>query len=127
MLVQLVPFILIFIIMYFLIIRPQQKRAKDHQEMIKNVRRGDQIVTTGGLIGKVTKVIDDNELELEIARWRARARCSRHDRRCPRQGRTRQGLIRPRLATERSAPAGRRSSPPNADKEDVDRCFAFPG
>lgn len=67
MFLQLVPFILIFVIMYLLIIRPQQKRAKEHQEMIKNVRRGDQIVTTGGLIGKVTKVVDDGELEVEIA------------------------------------------------------------
>ena len=67
MFVQLVPFILIFIIMYFLIIRPQQKRAKDHREMIKNVRRGDTVVTTGGLIAKVTKVSDDAELEIEIA------------------------------------------------------------
>jgi preprotein translocase subunit YajC len=64
---QLVPFVLIFVIMYFLIIRPQQKRQRDHQEMIKNVRRGDQIVTTGGLIGKVSKVVDDGELEVEIA------------------------------------------------------------
>lgn len=67
MLVQIVPFVLIFVIMYFLIIRPQQRRAKDHQEMIKNVRRGDTIITTGGLIGKVTKVNDEAELELEIA------------------------------------------------------------
>ena len=67
MLVSLLPFVLIFVIMYFLILRPQQKRAKAHQEMIKNVRRGDQIVTTGGLIGKVTKVTDEAELELEIA------------------------------------------------------------
>jgi preprotein translocase subunit YajC len=67
MFVQIVPFILIFVIMYFLIIRPQQKRAKAHQEMIKNVRRGDQIITTGGLIGKVTKVIDDDQIEVEIA------------------------------------------------------------
>jgi len=48
-------------------IRPQQKRQKDHQEMIKNVRRGDQVVMSGGLIGKVAKVTDDNEVELEIA------------------------------------------------------------
>ena len=61
------PFILIFVIMYFLMIRPQQKRQKEHQEMIKNVRRGDQVVMSGGLIGKVSKVTDDNELELEIA------------------------------------------------------------
>ena len=62
-----VPFVLIFVIMYFLMIRPQQKRQKEHQEMIKNVRRGDQVVMSGGLIGKVSKVSDDNELELEIA------------------------------------------------------------
>ena len=52
---QLVPFVLIFVIMYFLILRPQQKRAKDHQEMVKNVRRGDTVVTTGGLVGRVTR------------------------------------------------------------------------
>ena len=54
-------------IMYFLILRPQQKKAKDHQTMIGAVRRGDTIVTTGGLIGKVTKATDGAELELEIA------------------------------------------------------------
>jgi len=64
---QLVPFALIFVILYFLIIRPQQKRAKDHANLIKNLRRGDSVITNGGLIGKVTKVIDDAELELEIA------------------------------------------------------------
>jgi preprotein translocase subunit YajC len=64
---QLVPFLLIFVIMWFLIIRPQQRRVKDHQEMIKNVRRGDTVVTTGGIVGKVTKATDDPELELEIA------------------------------------------------------------
>jgi preprotein translocase subunit YajC len=53
--------------MWFLIIRPQQKRVKSHQEMIKNVRRGDTIVTSGGIIAKVSKVIDDAELEAEIA------------------------------------------------------------
>lgn len=64
---SLVPFILIFVIMWFLIIRPQQKRMKEHRELIANVRRGDTIVTSGGLIGKVTKVIDDGEVEAEIA------------------------------------------------------------
>ncbi len=64
---SLVPFVLIFVIMWFLIIRPQQKRVKDHRAMISNVRRGDSIVTSGGLIAKVTKVIDDNEVEAEIA------------------------------------------------------------
>ena len=62
-----VPFILIFGIMYFLLIRPQQKKVKEHQEMVAALRRGDQVVTQGGLIGKVTKVKDDNEVEIEIS------------------------------------------------------------
>jgi preprotein translocase subunit YajC len=65
--IQIVPFVLIFVIMWFLIIRPQQKRVKSHQEMIKNVRRGDTVVTSGGIVGKVTKVVDDGEIEVEIA------------------------------------------------------------
>src|SRR6478609_8494852 len=67
MLTSLLPFVLIFIIMYFLILRPQQKRVKQHAEMVKNVRRGDTVVTNGGLVGKVTKVIDDDQIEIEIA------------------------------------------------------------
>ena len=67
MLVSLLPFVLIFVIMYFLILRPQQKRVKQHQEMVKNVRRGDTVVTSGGLVGKVTKVVDDDQLEVEIS------------------------------------------------------------
>ena len=67
MLMSLLPFALIFVIMYFLILRPQQKRVKQHQEMVKNVRRGDTVITNGGLIGKVTKVIDDDQIEIEIA------------------------------------------------------------
>jgi len=67
MLMSLLPFALIFVIMYFLILRPQQKRVKTHQEMVKNVRRGDTVITNGGLIGKVTKVIDDDQIEIEIA------------------------------------------------------------
>src|SRR6202162_3532528 len=63
----LLPFILIFVIMYFLILRPQQKKAKQHQEMVKNLRRGDTVITSGGLIGKVTKVVDDEQVEIEIA------------------------------------------------------------
>jgi preprotein translocase subunit YajC len=66
MLVSLLPFVLIFVIMYFLILRPQQKRAKQHQEMVKNMRRGDSVVTSGGLLGKITKVVDENEIEVEI-------------------------------------------------------------
>ena len=65
---QFIPLILIFAIMYFLLIRPQQKKVKEHQAMVAALRRGDQVVTQGGLIGKVTKVKDDdNEIEVEIA------------------------------------------------------------
>ncbi|AXK80111.1 preprotein translocase subunit YajC [Pseudolabrys taiwanensis] len=67
MIMSLLPFVLIFVIMYFLILRPQQKRVKTHQEMVKNVRRGDTVITNGGLVGKVTKVIDDDQVEIEIA------------------------------------------------------------
>jgi preprotein translocase subunit YajC len=67
MIMSLLPFILIFVIMYFLILRPQQRRVKQHAEMVNNLRRGDTIVTSGGVIGKVTKVIDANEVELQIA------------------------------------------------------------
>jgi preprotein translocase subunit YajC len=64
---QMAPFAIILVIMYFLILRPQQKRAKAHSEMIANVRRGDTIVTSGGLVAKVTKVTDDPEIEVELA------------------------------------------------------------
>lgn len=64
---QFVVFIPVILIMYFMIIRPQQKRAKDLKAMIEAVRRGDQVLTAGGIIGKVTKVGDDNVVEIEIA------------------------------------------------------------
>jgi len=64
---QFVPLILIFLIMYFLLIRPQQKKMKEHQAMVAALRRGDQVVTQGGMVGKVVKVKDDGELEVEIA------------------------------------------------------------
>jgi preprotein translocase subunit YajC len=63
----LIPLILIFVVFYFLLIRPQQKRMKEHQNMVSNLRRGDRIVTGGGVVGTVTKVIDDNEVQVEIA------------------------------------------------------------
>lgn len=66
-LAQFVPLILIFAIMYFLMIRPQQKKLKEHQAMVAALRRGDMVVTQGGLIGKVTKVKDENEVEIELA------------------------------------------------------------
>jgi preprotein translocase, YajC subunit len=64
---QLIPILLMFVIFYFLLIRPQQQRAKQHREMVNNIRRGDTVVTSGGIIGKVTRVKDDNEIEVEIA------------------------------------------------------------
>jgi preprotein translocase subunit YajC len=59
--------VIIVVIMYFLVLRPQQKRAKEHQDLIKNLRKGDTVVTSGGLVGKVTKVVDDEQVEVEIA------------------------------------------------------------
>ena len=67
MLISLLPFILIFVIMYFLILRPQRQQVRRREEMLKAIRRGDTVVTGGGLVGKVTKVIDDSELEIQIA------------------------------------------------------------
>lgn len=62
-----IPLILIFGIMYFLLIRPQQKKLKDHKAMVEAVRRGDQVITAGGIIAKVSKVKEDGEVEVEIA------------------------------------------------------------
>ena len=67
MLMSLLPFALIFVIMYFLILRPQQRKVKEHSELVKNIRRGDTVVTSGGLVGKVTKVVDDDQIEFEIS------------------------------------------------------------
>jgi preprotein translocase subunit YajC len=67
-LASLVPLVLVFLIMYFLLIRPQQRKLKEHQAMVAALRRGDQIVTSGGILGRVTRVKDgENELEVEIA------------------------------------------------------------
>jgi preprotein translocase subunit YajC len=64
---QFIPLILIFVIFYFLLIRPQQKKVSDHKLMISKLSRGDVVVTAGGLIGKVSKIIDDEKAEVEIA------------------------------------------------------------
>lgn len=64
--ISILPFVLIFVIMYFLIIRPQRQQLKKRGEMLAAIRRGDTVVTGGGLVGKVTKVIDDNELEVDL-------------------------------------------------------------
>ena len=64
---QFIPLILIFVIFYFFLIRPQQKRVKEHKEMVKNLKRGDEVITSGGIIGKVDRVFEDDRLELEIS------------------------------------------------------------
>ncbi|WP_316012991.1 preprotein translocase subunit YajC [Roseobacter sp. HKCCA0434] len=64
---QFLPIILIFAIVYFLMIRPQQKRVREHAAMVEALRRGDQVVTAGGLIGKISKVMEDNEVQVELA------------------------------------------------------------
>ena len=63
-----IPIILIFVIMYFLLIRPQQKKIKEHKNMVDNLRRGDQVLTQGGIIGKITKVKESEEIEVELAK-----------------------------------------------------------
>jgi len=66
-LIQMAPLVLLFAIFYFLLIRPQQQRQKKHLEMVNAVRRGDSVVTAGGLVGRVAKVKDDGEILVEIA------------------------------------------------------------
>ncbi len=66
-LIQLAPMVFIFVIFYFLLIRPQMTARKKHAEMVSNVRRGDVVVTAGGLVGKVTKVLESEEVMVELA------------------------------------------------------------
>lgn len=67
LLISILPFVAVFAIMYFLIIRPQRTQMKKREEMLKNIRRGDTVVTGGGIIGKVTKVLENGELEVQIS------------------------------------------------------------
>jgi len=67
LLTQMMPLLLIFVVFYFLLIRPQQKKQKMHKQMLGAIRRGDRIVTGGGILGTVTKVVSDDELQVEIA------------------------------------------------------------
>ena len=64
---QFIPLILIFVIFYFFLIRPQQKRVKDHKAMVESLKRGDEVITSGGIIGKVDRVFEDDRIELEIS------------------------------------------------------------
>lgn len=63
---MLLPLVAIMAVFYFLMIRPQQRKVKEHQELLKKISRGDTVITTGGLIGKVTKLVDENELQVEV-------------------------------------------------------------
>ena len=64
---QFIPLILIFVIFYFFLIRPQQKKVKEHKEMIKNLKRGDEVITSGGIIGNVDRVLEDDRVEVVIS------------------------------------------------------------
>ena len=64
---QFIPLILIFIIFYFFLIRPQQKRVKDHKTMVENLKRGDDVITSGGIIGTIEKVMEDDRIEVVLA------------------------------------------------------------
>ena len=63
---QFIPLILIFVIFYFFLIRPQQKRVKDHKEMVESLKRGDEVITSGGIIGVVDRVMEDDRIEVTI-------------------------------------------------------------
>ena len=64
---QFIPLILIFVIFYFFLIRPQQKRAKDHKAMVAALKRGDEVVTSGGIVGKVERILGEDKIDLSIS------------------------------------------------------------
>ena len=64
---QFIPLILIFVIFYFFLIRPQQKKVKEHKAMVENLKKGDKIVTSGGITGTISRIIDNEKVEVEIA------------------------------------------------------------
>ena len=64
---QFIPLILIFVIFYFFLIRPQQKKIKDHKAMVASLKRGDEVITSGGMIGRIDKVYDDDKIDLVIS------------------------------------------------------------
>ncbi|HJM78199.1 MAG TPA: preprotein translocase subunit YajC [Candidatus Pelagibacter bacterium] len=64
---QFIPLILIFVIFYFFLIRPQQKKAKEHKLMVENLKRGDKVITSGGIVGSIERVIDNDKVEVLIS------------------------------------------------------------
>ncbi len=98
---QMMPLLFIFVIFWFFLIRPQQRKAKDHRELVANLKRNDQVLTSGGILGKVTKLVDETYVQVEIAD-NVRVRVSR-------------GSVTEVLS--RSSPAGA-ATPAKADNED---------
>ena len=64
---QLIPLILIFVIFYFFLIRPQQKRVREHKNMVSELKRGDEVITSGGIVGRIERILEDDKVELSIA------------------------------------------------------------
>ena len=64
---QFIPLILIFVIFYFFLIRPQQKKVKEHKKMVESLKRGDKVITTGGIVGSIERIIDDDKVEVTIS------------------------------------------------------------
>ncbi len=64
---QLIPLILIFVIFYFFLIRPQQKRVKEHKNMVSELKRGDEVITSGGIVGRIERILEDDKAEISIA------------------------------------------------------------
>ena len=64
---QYIPLILIFVIFYFFLIRPQQKKVKEHKKMVESLKKGDKVITTGGIVGRVDRIIDNEKIEVEIS------------------------------------------------------------
>ena len=107
-LVQFLPLVLIFVVFYFLLIRPQQRKAKDHRAMLDALRRGDRVVTGGGIIGTVARVDSPEEVEVDIADGCAGARGAQHDHRACSPSPTRPRPARP--------PSRRRSTGKGGDQ-----------
>ena len=64
---QFIPLILIFVIFYYFLIRPQQKKVKEHKKMVESLKRGDKVITTGGIVGSIERIIDDDKVEVSIS------------------------------------------------------------
>ena len=103
---QLAPILLMVVLFYFMLIRPQQKRAKEHQNMLANLKRGDTVVLSSGVLGKIVRV-EDKEVGVEIAQGVTREGRQGHDHGSPRQGRAGRGQRRQEL--RRTPPFARRS------------------